>query len=230
MHDPPAGGHAGRGDDDGGGVVGGDAVGVLYVVHLSDAGHVERVLGAQHLGPHVAVVVLHRPAVDARSVASAIGLSTKMGTSGQRALAVQHPELVQQHLGAVHGEGRDDDRATTVDGAHDRVPQGVDRALVLVTAIAVRRLDDHPVRVGDGIRRHEDRMRRPTQVPAEHHGRPTVEDQPHDRRAQDVAGGPHLHADAGGDLDRLAERDGSQVLERGVGVSLGVQRQRGRMA
>jgi hypothetical protein len=156
--------------------------------------------------------------------AIAIGLSTKIGTSGILG-AAQLVQEQQQRLGAADREGRDDDVPPRAAVRRMRSASASAGSSPSCCAAAVGRLHHHDVRVRARLGRGHHDVLLAAEVAGEQHRRRAVVDA-QAGRAEDVARAREAAGQAAGRSKRLAEVDGAQQLERGLGVVLGVERAR----
>ncbi len=132
--------------------------------------------------------------------------------------------MVEQHLGAVHGEGRDDHGPPTRDGPRDDITEVIERERVVMRPVAVRALDDDPVGVTDGLRTQQQRVARTTQVTAEHDGGAAQLQWAIDEPRMWPARG-ECRDDARRDLSSVAQLQGLEQRQRPGDVGRVVQRQ-----
>jgi hypothetical protein len=136
----------------------------------------------------------------------------------------------QQDLGAVDGEGGDQDRAATAGGPVDQLGELSDLlGRLRMQRIAVGGLDQHRVgrrrRVGSG----EERVTAAPQIAAHEQGRrlDVVDGEMHTGRTEDVPGSGEAGRDPGCDVDRTVEVGRDEQRNGGGSVLRRVQRQGG---
>ena len=137
---------------------------------------------------------------------------------------------MEDHLGAVHGEGRDHHGPTPRRGVADHLREaGQFPLLVGMDPVAVGRLDDDDVGISDGGRRPQQRVPGPAEITAEpdapHAPVGLAHHEPHRRRAEDVTGGIEDAFDLIAQGDGRTHRHGRQQRARRLGIGLGVERQ-----
>ena len=143
-----------------------------------------------------------------------------------RARRLEEVEFVEERLRAADGERRDDHDAAPGRGARDHAPERVERVDRVVHAIAVGRLEHQRVDVVTAFRRAHDAVVRAAEVAGEEH-RTAASRDADAGGAEDVPGRRQPDLEALGRREGRAGLDRAQARERGVGVLLREQRERG---
>ncbi len=137
-------------------------------------------------------------------------------------------EVVDDRLGAADGEGGDDDVAAAFDGVVDNGRQRLALVVILVLAVAVRRLHDDVVGGIDGGGVLDERLVGLAEVAGEDQlDRLAVfvgHEQLDDRRAEDVAGVVEARCHPGAHFLLLAVGDGVEGLQARIGIVHRVER------
>ena len=134
-------------------------------------------------------------------------------------------QVVEHHLGPVHGERRNHDLPAPLHGAADQVPQPFDHTLVVVVAVPVGGLHQQHVGVAGRLRRRQQRVVGPTQVAGHHQGPAAGQGQVGRRGTQDVPGPTESEEDPAGQFHRRPVGDGHELAQHPERVRLGEQRQ-----
>jgi len=146
----------------------------------------------------------------------------------QRALAHELAEEQHDRLRAADGEGRNDDAAAVVQLLGDDARElGHHVDALVVHAVAVGRLGDQRVALGDALGIAQDRQVLPAVVAGEHDAalaRALLDVHHDDRRAEDVAGVEELDAQLRRDLELLPVRHRLDEAQRALDVGFVVQR------
>ena len=229
--DPAGVAHAGGGDDDLGGLVHVQQLGLVAALGHGQPGEGEQTLAA--LDELDGLLVQVAPQVTGEDLGGLVGQGGvhhhgEVGVALDQSLLLHFPHEVQQLLGAAHGKGGDDDVAAPGEGVVDDLGQGLGVGVHgLVVPVAVGALHDHivgPVHIG-GI--PDDGLVDVAQVSGEEELflHPVLaEPHLHTGGAQQVAGVHEADLAALEELDGLAVFGGDQVVGHLKGVFHGVQR------
>ena len=218
MLDPSAGHHPAGGDD--------------------DLGHG---IGSQFLGPFGIADIFDHPAHGAgvggaQPVFADMAVEQDAGIDGHRAVQIdrdgrqpagtfQPPQMPGQQLGAADRKGGNDHGAAAPDGTLDNIMQQVGDVAAFVQAVAIGGFQQEKIGAADRVGIRQQRIVLAAQIAGKHDA-PALPVERDGRRAEDVAG-PAEHQPRSGDrLDRLAEFETVELFHRGLGVFLGVERQR----
>ncbi|CAB5069091.1 unannotated protein [freshwater metagenome] len=135
-------------------------------------------------------------------------------------------EVIEEDLGAIDGERRDDEYSATVNRPPDECSEALRGVLRIVRAIAVGGLHEDEVRLAHRIRLPQHGVVRPPEVAAESH-RDAIGQFAERRGApQDVARDIEAEAEGVRDLEGLTEIHRFETPQRRKRLVLGVERKR----
>ena len=207
---------------------GNDDAGLAQVVELLGFGGVGEVAEGVEAEGTLPVVqeLLHRLGVVAILVGSedgggrdGHGAVHENGQGGDAPRVVEAVQEVDQLLGALHGESRDNDAASPGHGAAHHLGQVLlGRGERVVETVAVGALADEVIHRGKDLRIPEEGEVGAPQISREAHDGPLVELEPDERRAEDVPRVEERGPDAARDLLRASVGEGHVTVQRVLDV------------
>ena len=222
--------HAGGGDDDLGGVVLVQGLGLVHGLRQVQAREVEHMGAVLHQLQSVLVQIA--PQIAAENGGGALGQGTvhvhgEIRHGGHQALILDLPDEIQQLLGAAHGKGGNHHVAALAQGLVDDLGQLAGIAPHLgVVAVAIGALHDHIVRPGEELGVPDDGLVHVADIAGEHDGFRLAslgKGQTDGRGAQQMARVDKHRVHPVAQVDGLVIFAGVNKLRHPLGVGHGIQ-------